>query len=73
MTLDSFELSRMESPLEVKDPEHETNLLAKGNPEGGPEDPRNAPVVKAILRNPNRKQNAESPSLHAVQIFRMYT
>ena len=53
----------MESPLEVKDPEHETHLLAKGNPEGGPEDPRNAPVVAAILRNPNRKQNAESPSL----------
>ena len=53
----------MESPLEVLDPEHETHLLAKGNPEGGPEDPRNAPVIAAILRNPNRKQNAESPSL----------
>ena len=37
-------------------------MLAKGNPEGGPEDPRNAPVVAAILRNPNRMRNAESPS-----------
>ena len=53
----------MESPLKVLDPSHETHLLAKGNPEGGPEDPRNAPVIAAILRNPNRKQNAESPSL----------
>ena len=53
----------MESPLEVKDPEHETHLLAKGKPGAGPEDPANAPVVAAILRNPNRKQNAESPSL----------
>ena len=61
--LRSFALSPRESPLEVLDPEHETHLLAKGNPEGGPEDPLNAPVVAAILRNPNRKQNAESPSL----------
>ena len=42
---------------------HETNLLAKAKPEAGPEDPANEPVVAAILRNPNRKQNAESPSL----------
>ena len=56
-------MSPRECPLEVLDPEHETHLLAKGNPEGGPEDPRNAPVVAAILRNPNRKQNAASPGL----------
>ena len=55
-------VSLVESPLKVLDPEHETHLLAKGNPEGGPEDPRNAPVIAAILRNPNRMRNAESPS-----------
>ena len=37
-------------------------MLAKGKPEAGPEDPANEPVVAAILRNPNRKHNAESPS-----------
>ena len=41
---------------------HETHLLAKGKPEAGPEDPANEPVVAAILRNPNRMHNAESPS-----------
>ena len=52
----------MESPLKVLDPEHETHLLSKGKPEAGPEDPANALVVAAILRNPNRMHNAESPS-----------
>ena len=52
----------MESQLKVLDPNHETHLLAKGKPEAGPEDPANAPVVAAILRNPNRMHNAESPS-----------
>ena len=52
----------MESPLKVLDPSHETHLLAKGKPEAGPEDPANEPVVAAILRNPNRMRNAESPS-----------
>ena len=52
----------MVSPLQVQDTNHETNLLAKGKPEAGPEDPANEPVVAAILRNPNRMRNAESPS-----------
>ena len=52
----------MESPLKVLDPSHETHLLAKGKPGAGPEDPANEPVVAAILRNPNRMRNAESPS-----------
>ena len=55
-------VSLVESPLKVLDPEHETHLLAKGKPEAGPEDPANEPVVAAILRNPNRMRNAESPS-----------
>ena len=48
--------------LQVLDPSHETHLLAKGKPGAGPEDPANEPVVAAILRNPNRMHNAESPS-----------
>ena len=55
-------VSLVESPLKVLDPEHETHLLAKGKPGAGPEDPANAPVVAAILRNPNRMHNSESPS-----------
>ena len=54
-------VSLVESPLKVRDMSHETNLLAKGKPEAGPEDPANQPVVAAILRNPNRMRNAESP------------
>ena len=54
-------VSLVESPLQVLDTSHETNLLARGKPEAGPEDPANEPVVAAILRNPNRKHNAASP------------
>ena len=44
---------------EVKDPNHETHELKRGNPTGGPKDPANKAVCAAILNNPMRAKNAK--------------
>lgn len=44
---------------QVTDPGHATHLLARGNPDAGPEDKMNRPVCEAILADAGQRQLAD--------------